>query len=321
MRKLSRKFRAPSLKFCAVIFLFSFFLASPARPDTIILHDGASYAGQFGGAPRGQITFTDTQGIQYNFPLRDVQSLVFTSTNDIVTLRSGKVYTGNYTGVSPIPFTDTQGVGYQFPVKDVASLVFTRSIPPSAAASGTGKIIPIGSEITIRTDEPIDSKDSSTGQLYSATVSEDVSDVSGNIAIPAGTAAKLVVRDISSGGAVHSPELVLDLFSIRVNGKEYRVDTADVDVNSKKGIGANRRTAEFGGGGAAIGALLGGIFGGGRGAGIGAAAGGGGGLLTQIFTRGKQVKVPAEASLTFRLDRTLVLRPHTNGSGVSGSYR
>jgi len=128
MRKLSRQFRARSLKFCAVIFLCSFFQTSPARPDTIILHDGASYAGQFGGAPGGQITFTDAQGIQYNFPLRDVQSLVFTSTIDIVTLRSGKVYSGNYTGVSPIPFTDTQGVGYQFPLRDVASLVFTRSL-------------------------------------------------------------------------------------------------------------------------------------------------------------------------------------------------
>jgi hypothetical protein len=81
---------------------------------------------------------------------------------------------------------------------------------------------------------------------------------------------------------------LVDLFSISINGKEYRVDTADVDVNSKKGVGANRRTAEFGGGGAAIGALLGGIFGGGRGAEIGAAAGGGGGLLTQIFTHPRQ---------------------------------
>ena len=34
----------------------------------------ASYAGQFGGAPGGPITFIDAQGIQYNFPLRDVQS-------------------------------------------------------------------------------------------------------------------------------------------------------------------------------------------------------------------------------------------------------
>jgi hypothetical protein len=59
--------------------------AAPARPDTVILLDGTSYTGQFGGAPGGQITFTDAQGIQYNFPLRDVQSLVFNPANDTVT--------------------------------------------------------------------------------------------------------------------------------------------------------------------------------------------------------------------------------------------
>lgn len=51
------------------------------------------------------------------------------------------------------------------------------------------------------------------GQLYSATVSEDVRDASGGVAIPAGTPAKLLVREIKTGGAVHSPELVVDLFS------------------------------------------------------------------------------------------------------------
>ena len=299
-----------AIRFCLTICLAGFFLSTPARPDTVILHDGASYSGQFGGAPNNEITFTDAQSIQYRFPLHEVQSLVFTSANDIVTLRTGKVYSGKYTGTDPIAFTDAQGVGYQFPVKDVASLVFTRSKPaPAAASGGSGRVIPVGTEITIHTDEPIDSKTSTTGQLYSATISEDVPDASGGVAIPAGTAAKLVVRDITTGGSVHSPELVVDLFSIAVKGQEYRVDTSDVDVSNKKGVGANRRTAEFGGGGAAIGALLGGIFGGGKGAGIGAAAGAGGGVLTQIFTRGKQVKIPAEAALTFRLDRTLVLRP------------
>src|SRR5262249_38245841 len=158
-------------------------------------------------------------------------------------------------------------------VKDVASLVLTRSKPAATAAGGNGKVIPVGTEISIRTDESIDSKTSSTGQLYSATVSEDVQDASGGIAIPAGTPAKLVVLDMTSGGSGHSPELVVDLFSITAKGQEYRVVSSDVDVSNKKGVGANRRTAEFGGGGAAIGALLGGIFGGGKGAGIGAAAG------------------------------------------------
>jgi hypothetical protein len=51
------------------------------------------------------------------------------------------------------------------------------------------------------------------------------------------------------------------------------------------------------------------IFGGGRGAAIGAGAGAGGGFVTQLFTRGKQVKVPAETLLHFRLEKPLVLQP------------
>jgi hypothetical protein len=291
------------------ILLSLLFLALPALADTIILHDGNSYSGQFAGAASGEITFTDAQGIQYRFPLSDVQSLVFTATGDTVTLRDGKVYSGHYTGANPLSFNDTQGIAYQFPVRDVSSIVFTRSHAPAPNASGgSAKVIPEGTEVAIRTDEKIDSDDSSPGQLFSATIDEDVFDASGGVAIPRGTRAKLVVRNITSGGATHSPELVLDLFSVSVSGSEYRVMTSDVDFSSKKGLGANKRTAEFGGGGAAIGALLGGIFGGGRGAGIGVAAGAGGGLLTQLFTRGKKVKVPAETTLRFRLDRTLVLR-------------
>jgi hypothetical protein len=103
-------------------------------------------------------------------------------------------------------------------------------------------------------------------------VSEDVPDASGGIAIPRGTPAKLVLRKVTSGGATHRPELVLDLFSVNVGGKEYRVVSSDVDMSSDRNVGNNKRTLEYGAGGAGFGALMGAIFGGGRGAGIGAAA-------------------------------------------------
>ena len=61
--------------------------------------------------------------------------------------------------------------------------------------------------------------------------------------------AKLLVRDINNGGGAHSPELVLDLFSVTAGSKEYRVVTSDVDVSNRQGVGANRRTAEYAGGG------------------------------------------------------------------------
>lgn len=285
------------------------FLAPSTLADTVVLHDGSSYSGHVAGLPNGQVTFTDTAGIQYEFPERDVQTVVLTESGDTVTLRNGKVYSGRYTGPAPILFQDAEGVSYQFPRKDVESVVFSRAGSPPPVETGRALVIPEGTEVAIRTDEAINSDTSSPGELYSAFVAEDVPGASGAIAIPQGSPAKLLIRTIATGGAVHSPELVLDLFSVKVNGKEHRVVSSDVDFSNRKGIGTNRRTAEFPIGGAEIGALVGAIFGGGKGAAIGAASGAGGGLLTQIFTRGKKIRVPPESELIFRLDRTLVLKP------------
>jgi len=284
------------------------FVASPIWADTIILRDGASYSGQLNAA-NGEIAFTDGQGVQYKFPVKDVQSLVFSSTTDIVTLQNGKIYTGEFSGPASLNFSDAQGIQYQFPRRDVETIVFSQAAKPASSTIVPAKVIPAGTEIVIRTDEAIDSRNSQTGQLFAASVGEDVPDSAGGVAIPRGARAKLVVRNIKGGGAAGSPQLVLDLFSVDVNGKEFRVDSTDVDMNSGRGVGKNKRTLEYGAGGAGFGALLGAVFGGGKGAGIGAAAGAGAGLLTQIFTRGDQVKVPAETTMRFRLDRTLVLKP------------
>lgn len=295
-----------------IALIFTFILGSAsARADTVILRDGTSYSGQFTTATNGQIGFTDGQGVQYKFPLADVQSLTFSRNQDVVTLRNGKVYSGQYDGPESIGFRDGLGIDYNFPLRDVETIVFNPPSTPAPSSSGVARVIPRGTEIVVHTDETIDSDSSSTGKLFSGSVSEDVPDSLGGIAIPRGTRVKLVIRKITSGGAVHSPEFALDLFSVDIAGKEYRVDSSDVEVNAKRGIGGNKRTLEYGGGGAGFGALMGAIFGGGRGAGIGAAAGAGAGLLTQIFTRGKTVKVPAETTMRFRLDRTPVLKLKT----------
>ena len=208
------------------------------------------------------------------------------------------------------------GALYDFPLKDIASIVFPSVSSSSAesnsrrvSAGASAKVIPQGTEISITTNETIDSKRTTGGHLYSATIASAISDIRGGIAIPNDNPAKLVVTDISSGGAVHTPELVLDLYSVDVKGRAYRTITSNVVEKGRESVGANQRTAVYAGSGAGLGALLGGIFGGGQGAGIGVAAGAAGGALTQLFTRGKRVVVPAETTMTFRLDRTLVLRP------------
>ena len=101
---------------------------------------------------------------------------------------------------------------------------------------------------------------------------------------------------------------VLDLDSVRVNGRRYVVNTVDVKTNDPNGIGKNRKTAEMVGGGAVLGTLLGAIAGGGKGAAIGAIAGAAAGGGVQVLTKGHEIRVPAETVLNFRLEEPLNLR-------------
>lgn len=296
------------MKVLAQVLLLSF-AAAAAQGDIVVLHDGTSYSGHYAPSGNGTLSFTDNQGIHYDLPVGDVQSLVFSNTADHLTLRNGRTYSGLLNGTEMIPFEGSGGIDYQFPLRDVSSLILTGSATPAAPRHIPTVTIPEGTDIVIRTDDSVRSGQDSSGQLYPATIEQDVYGSSGSVAIPAGTRAKLVVSNVRGGGAVHSPELVLDLYSVEVHGEQYRVDTSSVTESNKSGVGLNRRTAEFTGGGAGLGALMGAVFGGGKGAGIGALAGAGGGALTQLFTRGKQISVPAETAMTFRLERTLILHP------------
>ncbi len=290
---------------CCLLLTVCFPFATLASADTIILRDGSTYSGECG---LQTVAFTDGQGILYQFPAKDVQSLAFNASNDMVALRGGKSYSGHFTGSNPVAFQDALGINYQFPTSDIDAIVFNSVGSAPRPLSSAALVIPIGTDLPIRTNETIDSTKSYDGQTYSASITGDIQDIAGQVAIPAGSSAQLIVRKISSGGFMHSPELVLDLYSVSVGKKQYQVVSSDVAETNRRGVGANRRTAETIGGGSALGALMGGIFGGGKGAGVGALAGAGGGFLTQVFTRGKQVQVPAESVLNFRLEKTLVLR-------------
>jgi hypothetical protein len=103
-------------------------------------------------------------------------------------------------------------------------------------------------------------------------------------------------------------DLAVDVGAVRVGGHRYRLDTSDIAQKGKQGVGTNKRTGIFTGGGAALGGIIGAIAGGGKGAAIGAAAGAGGGLATQGLTRGKAVSIPAETVMEFRLENPVAVR-------------
>jgi hypothetical protein len=166
--------------------------------------------------------------------------------------------------------------------------------------------LPVGTEIRVRCEETIDSAKAAEGQTYAAEIARDVNDGSGAVVIPRGANAQIVIRSAAKGGRFHgTSDLILDLAAVAIEGRSYTLSTADIVERGKPGMGANKRTAEFTGGGAVVGAIIGAIAGGGRGAAIGAGSGAGAGAVTQAITKGGSIKVPVESLLTFKLDKPL----------------
>jgi hypothetical protein len=164
-----------------------------------------------------------------------------------------------------------------------------------SAQAGT---IGAGTTIKVRTNEAIQT--SNDGQVFSGVVDQDVIGGNGKVVIPKGSNAALVVKRMAN------KDVALDLDSVTINGQRYGIQTENVITSKEKeGIGANKRTGKYVGGGAAVGAVIGAIAGGGKGAAIGAGVGAGAGAGAQILTKGKSVNVPAESLLTYRLRQPL----------------
>jgi hypothetical protein len=178
--------------------------------------------------------------------------------------------------------------------------------PPVSAIRSKTHTLPAGALIPVRSEETIDAAVATAGQTYAAEVTRDVTDAEGAVVIPRGSNAQIIIRSAARGGRIKgASDLVLDLDSVSVEGRLYRLDTQDVIQKGRDGVGKNKRTAIFTGGGAAVGAIIGAIAGGGKGAAIGAASGAGAGAGTQIVTKGSAIRIPAESILTFRLDAPL----------------
>ena len=182
------------------------------------------------------------------------------------------------------------------------------------AIAQNSPVIPSGAEIKVRTDQAITADSSSVGHTFAGTVSQDVLDANGNVAIPSGSRAQLAAVQGDKSG-----EVAMDLNSVTVNGQRYSILAgAASSTTGKDGLGKNKRTAKYVGGGAVAGTLIGAIAGGGKGAAIGALAGGAAGAGAQVLTKGSNVNVPAETQLTFKLAQDVQL---TRGNGYRSHRR
>jgi len=282
---------------CFLLFTSCAQKATGGPHATVLLKDGSTIAGTVVASTPSQITLDGDDKTSHTIPMAQVRSIEYDDAPEAVAAAPSQPAT---TDQPPPP-------AKAVPAKRPKTAVHDDHYhPPQSAVSTKTYRLPVGTEIPIRAEETIDSSRASEGQTYAAEVAANVMDADGAVVIPEGSNAKIVIKSASKGGKFHgASDLVLDLRAVSVDGQEYLIGTSDLQKQGRDGVGVNKRTAVFTGGGAAIGAIIGAIAGGGKGAAIGAASGAGAGAVTQIVTKGNSIKVPAETILTFKLDRTL----------------
>ena len=166
--------------------------------------------------------------------------------------------------------------------------------------------IPAGTELPIRVNQRISVKEAHAGDRFTGEVVRPI--MSGNsVAIPAGTPVDGVIDASHKRGHFKGASLLeLRLVSMNLNGQRYTLDTAD-NVSTKKGKG--RRSAALIGGGAGAGMLIGGLASGGVGLLVGGLVGGGAGTAVGGLTGNKDIVIPAESVVSFRLAEDLAVQP------------
>jgi hypothetical protein len=226
-----------------------------------------------------------------------------------VILKDGGTFSGAVANndASAITLKAANGETRTYPMSQVDSVHYAagagQAPAPPPSAPDPVRTLPAGTTIIVRNNDTIRAGSTQAGQTFPAVIVRDVIGSDGGVAIPKGADATLVVRAARGQGKVKGQsQIVIDLESVDVAGRHYDLDTTDIARRGKQGIGKNRRTGKFIGGGALLGTVIGAVAGGPAGAAIGAGAGAGAGAGLQAVTRGKAVRIPAETILSFKLE-------------------
>ncbi len=254
---------------------------------TVEMRDGSSVSGMVLSSSADEIKITTDDNVTRTIPMTQVRAVDYgdapagTAAGGAAPTMAGAAKPRPRAAVRPVPR------------------------PTADDITSETRTLAAGTEISVQTDETIDGSTAADGQVFAADVTDSVKDADGKVVIPAGAKAQVIIKSLSQGGKIRGQDdLVLDLQSVSIDGRQYALSTADLEQKGRAGLGKNKRTAEFVGGGAAIGGIVGALLGGGKGAAIGAGIGAGGAPAAQAATKGS-IRVEPETILTFKLDEPL----------------
>jgi len=137
-------------------------------------------------------------------------------------------------------------------------------------------VVPRGATVEVRPNEAINVSRWDRGRIYPAHVTRDVLARDGDVVIPRGSYAELIVRETGPG------QYTLDLESITAGDRRYALDTAGPQYNMSQ--------ENYNNGNGLVGAI------------VGAIAGANG---ERVESRGDHIFIPPDSVLTFQLQQPL----------------
>jgi hypothetical protein len=185
-----------------------------------------------------------------------------------------------------------------------AATAVTGRTTEAQKAAITPLTVPAGTALAVRLNHTVGTDRNRAGDRFSGVVIAPVK-VGEGVAVPKGALVSGVLRDAAPSGRLKGRAVLrLALDQVEWSGRSYHLDTGAV---TRVSGGHKKRNWSLIGGGSGVGAMIGGIASGGAGALIGAGAGAAAGTAGAAFTGRKQVRIPAETVLTFRLREPLTV--------------
>jgi hypothetical protein len=201
--------------------------------------------------------------------------------------------------------TSAQALANTASAQPAATYAPSQPAPANQPTAAVNFAIPAGTSLAVRVNQRIDVKHAHAGERFSGEIVEPVTE-NGAVVVPRGTPVLGRIDAAHRRGHFKGRSILeLRLVSMQLNGTSYDIDTHDT-IRTKKGKG--KRTAGFIGGLTGAGMLIGGIASGGAGLAIGAASGAGAGTLLAGTTGNRDIVIPAESVVRFRLADVLVVQ-------------
>jgi len=176
---------------------------------------------------------------------------------------------------------------------------------PAGPAAASAIDVPAGTTIRVRLQQTLDTQRNRARDQFIASLDEPLV-VGDRVVVPKGTNFHgHIIQSKPSGQFKGRAVMALNLDSFELNGQEYEIRSTDV---ARASAGHKKHHLLWIGGGSGGGAAIGAIAGGGTGALIGAGAGAVAGTVGSAITGKRNVRLPAETTLTFKLQGPVSVR-------------